>query len=189
MKSKKLHSNPYGSLLILALGIGLMVPSTSLATPITASKDGQQIITYTGSDAAHSLTLLHNGNEVFNNKTATVGQKFNLGTFAKGEAINLSIRNNTTGNTFAAGGGNNTFGNSTIAWEDLLGGGDRDFNDLVLLLESLAEGAEVPDALPQGGNPGSSVATPEPTTVILMGSGLLWLAAWRRKKKGTEKSQ
>ena len=36
----------------------------------------------------------------------------------------------------------------------------------------------------QGSDPGN-IHTPEPTTVILMGSGLLWLAAWRWKKKGT----
>jgi len=51
-----------------------------------------------------------------------------------------------------------------VAIEDLLGGGDQDFNDMVVGVSNVA------------------VHTPEPGTILLLGSGLISLAVFGRKK-------
>ena len=66
-----------------------------------------------------------------------------------------------TGNSGKPG---NIFGNWVIGWEDLPQGGDRDFNDLVV---------EV----------GHKNPVPEPTTMLLLGVGLIGLVGFRRKFK------
>ena len=61
----------------------------------------------------------------------------------------------------------NTFGGSGLAfgWEDLSGGGDNDYNDMVVF------GTDI-----------STTAVPEPSSVAIMGLGMLGLVAARRKK-------
>jgi hypothetical protein len=59
-----------------------------------------------------------------------------------------------------------TTGNYVLAWEDLAGLGDRDYNDLVV---------EVRGAAP---------ATPEPGTLLLIGAGLVGIGVGVRRRGG-----
>ena len=52
-----------------------------------------------------------------------------------------------------------------VAFEDLLGGGDGDYNDIVLELNNFVDGAPIPN----------------PPTLALLGVGLIGFAAFRRK--------
>jgi hypothetical protein len=53
-----------------------------------------------------------------------------------------------------------------LAWEDIYGGGDWDYQDMVLMVESV-----------------QPAPVPEPATMLLLGSGLVGLAGYRKLRK------
>ena len=105
----------------------------------------------------------------------------------------FGINVHNTGQTFFTGGGfrnddglahaliNDTFGQegeALVSFEDLLGGGDQDYNDLQFAFSNVA-GEEALNTDIDG----NVIQNPEPSTVILLGSGLIGLATWRWKKQ------
>lgn len=78
-----------------------------------------------------------------------------LVTFAGDGSDSLDIFGTNNYSPFAAG-------EYILAWEDLLGGGDTDYSDMVVLVESVTP-------------------VPEPSALVLLGLGLLGFAGARRK--------
>jgi len=154
---------------------------------------GDVIATFRGSSAAFSNDLYLDlglvgpaGGDVFifNNHTASIGDTVNLGSFTPGTELLFRLRVNDTGNDFFTGPASRNPdgiahalvdttlfpGETFVGFEDLLGGGDRDFDDIKYSFS----------------NTGTAPApVPEPSTMILMGSGLVGLAAMRlQRRKG-----
>lgn len=53
--------------------------------------------------------------------------------------------------------------------EDLYGGGDRDYNDMIISLASITPASEIPEV-------------PEPGTLVLIGAGFMGLAVLRKRR-------
>lgn len=188
----------------LSMIVGLLIlPSFAQATGIVAT-GGEVMVTFGGSDAGYTSTL-YLGTTKIMSSSSTTGTTFNLGNIDNGTYLDFRLEVHNTGNTFYMGTGSanidgvthamvDDLGNSTqVGWEDLLGGGDLDYNDLVFTFSNTmaGEGGEDYDVLiantetGEGEYPGQGkmLTNPEPSTIILFGSGLLGLGAWRLRKK------
>ena len=171
----------------LVLGL-LVLPSFAQATGIVGGNvfvqnNGDVSVTFAGSDAGYTSNLYHGDTFLFSNR-ATPGTTVSLGNFEAGTELVFRLEVQNTGAIFSTGEGINSVvvdsgeGSSRIGWEDIAGGGDRDYNDLVFDFTNTS-------ATSAGGSQtnGGNIANPEPSTIILFGSGLLGLGAWRLRKK------
>ncbi len=172
----------------------LVLPSLAQATGIVGGNlivqnTGDVSVTFAGSDAGYTSNLYYGDTFLFSNSGG--GGTISLGNFSAGDQLNFRLEVLNTGNTFFTGiGANNADGVAhasvenlgeglaRIGFEDLYGGGDRDYNDLVFDFTNTS-------ATAAGGSQtnGGNIANPEPSTIILFGSGLLGLGAWRLRKK------
>lgn len=146
---------------------------------------GEVILTFLSKSAAYSsdLFLVGTPDSILNNQTAEGGQQFSLGSFLAGTELVFKIFVNDTGHTFFNGIAANNPDNKLhaaykarsgkpliVGFEDLYGGGDRDYNDLKFSLSNVVIGNT------------PVVAVPEPETYAMMLAGLFVIGALKRRK-------
>lgn len=175
-----------------ALTLGLAVQSQATIVYggyITVAETGNVTATYLGHTAGYTneLVLYMPSNSlgvIFNNHTTPVGTTFDLGTYAAGTELQFAIHVLNTGETFYSGPGTrNPDGMAHVktddlivapeiwvGFEDLLGGGDMDFDDVQFKFSNTASVTELP-------------AVPEPGSLALMGLGLLGMGYVVRRKR------
>ncbi len=149
---------------------------------------GPVLATFLGSDAGYFnrifLESSNNGlGEIFN-KSSAIGTEVNLGNFLAGTELVFRLHVDNTGLDFYSGEGINnpdglphllatsTFVNglyyTELGFEDLYGGGDKDYNDFSLSLSNVVD--------PPG-------QIPEPVTITLLGLGLAGIGYRRHRSK------
>jgi hypothetical protein len=173
--------------LAVSLGLaGLLASPAALAglgDPAIAG-GGEIVVTFESAAAAFdSILFTINGIPVslFPDHATAHGATAHVGTFLAGTVLDFGLLVTTTGNLFHSGpaAGNPdglahavvtynylTPGNTLVAFEDKLGGGDKDYNDYIFSFKSVT-------------------AVPEPETSVLMLAGLMAVAWLARRRKST----
>lgn len=174
--------------LTIAASVGLLAALAATAAHAGLGDElvaggGNIVIRFEGSNASfQSLISVNGGAGIFPSATTPVGTTVDLGFFAAGTPLDIVLNVVTTGNQFRTGPGSGNpdllphafvtydfleAGRTGVGFEDILGGGDNDFNDHTFSFTNIR----------------SVNAIPEPETYALMLAGLGcvgWMARRRR---------
>lgn len=178
-------------MLLVMLGFSLvLLPAVSMAAPIlgaivTVKTTGDVEAEFLGHTAGYTNLLYLDSpanslGVIFNNQTTPVGTVVNLGTFTAGTELLFRIRVTNTGDDFFTGPASRNPDNlehavvddqfapnkSYVGFEDLFGGGDRDYDDLNFSFTNTA-----------------ASIVPVPATFLLFGSGMGVMALTRRLRR------
>jgi hypothetical protein len=192
----------YSFLVLVGLTFAPWMAADARAEPIFPNESvqlyatgGEVDVWFAGSDSAydHRLFLVDStlDDSFFATESTDVGTNRSLGSFSSGTELTFMLDVLTTGDRFFTGRaarnpdrvvhaiGEAWAGSSAIPatgmlirFEDLFGGGDRDFNDLVFVVSNV-----------------STSATPEPTTMALVGLGAVAIALRRRAQRSRRPAQ
>jgi uncharacterized protein DUF4114 len=155
----------------LGLSVAIFGATPSQATPIIGGKifvqhTGDVIATFVGSDAAFDNLLLlasppNSDGVIFEGHVTPNGTVLNLGMFTAGTELILELSNQVGGIFFSGPANRNPDniahaivnydfapGQIFIGFEDMLGGGDLDYNDLEFTLSNAGR-----SSVPDGGAP------------------------------------
>jgi hypothetical protein len=155
------------------------------------SDGGLATVEFAGSDAGYDSVLFlagpHGDGPFFPNHSTAVGTTASLGTFAAGTELVFRLHVFTTGEDFFTGAGSRnpdgmvhavaspwsgTPGPGVrVAFEDLRGGGDGDFNDFQFAVSHVRLVSSSP--------------VPEPATLLLFATGAAAIGgrAWRQRRR------
>lgn len=155
------------------------------ANKLYVASAGEVMVTFLSKEAAYTDDLFLKGTttKILDNQSALGGQTFSLGSFKAGAELTFNIFVNNTGHTFYTGPASNNEDNIihakyefnpqntvTISFEDLLHGGDKDFNDLIFKVSNVAM------------SNASVAAVPEEQSYAMLLAGLFTLGLLKRRK-------
>jgi hypothetical protein len=145
---------------------------------------GEVILTFLSKEAGYSNDLFLQGRDslILNNQTAVPNTQINLGAFAANTLLTFKMTVTNTGFSFFTGDASsnpdnfihasydNKFGQPlVVGFEDLLGGGDKDYNDLVFSLSNVYAAT-------------GPAPVPEPETFAMLAAGLLLIRLTKKRK-------
>jgi hypothetical protein len=149
---------------------------------------GDVVVTFVSNGAGFASDLVLDGalgdelGVIFNNWTTAIGTSTHLGSFAEGTELVFKLLVQQTGDIFYTGDSSRnldglvhavleTSGQQVlVGFEDLFGGGDLDYDDLVFAFTNVVP---VTDPSGSGGGGTAPITADEPATLVMLGSGLL----------------